>query len=232
MAQVENIVRMMDEMKVDNSSKNAEIATKLFEKLSLNKSNLKKSKIITTNPRNAVFLKLKEILNNEIKSKNLEISIYNWTIHTVTNNKIESRIIKRGKQIIVHNNDLRWDNTHFKRVYLGKYRSIIFNLTNMKNPIFKENVLNNLIQTKNIVHMKPEEIFPDIWKDILEMKSKKELIRLRNEGKELEEAVEGNYTCSKCKCKKVTYYELQTRSADEPMTAYFTCLNCNNHWKE
>ena len=32
--------------------------------------------------------------------------------------------------------------------------------------------------------------------------------------------------------KKCTYYQLQTRSADEPMTTFITCLNCNNKWKE
>ena len=35
-------------------------------------------------------------------------------------------------------------------------------------------------------------------------------------------------SCGKNKC---TYYELQTRSADEPMTTFVSCLNCGNHWK-
>jgi transcription elongation factor S-II len=28
-----------------------------------------------------------------------------------------------------------------------------------------------------------------------------------------------------------TYYQLQTRSADEPMTTFVTCVNCDNRWK-
>lgn len=31
---------------------------------------------------------------------------------------------------------------------------------------------------------------------------------------------EGAYTCGKCKKSKTTYYQQQTRSADEPMTTY------------
>jgi transcription elongation factor S-II len=31
--------------------------------------------------------------------------------------------------------------------------------------------------------------------------------------------------CPKCKNKKCTYYQMQTRSADEPMTTFLTCLN-------
>lgn len=215
-------------MDIDDQMNNVNVATLLFKSLSLTKKKIKK---ITNsyNPRNDIFLKLNEILHNEIKSKNLEISIYNWTIQNIKKNKIKPVIYKNG---IVNNNDLSWNNSHFKRVYLSKYRSISFNLKNDKNHIFKENVIKNIIQTKDIVNMKPEEIYPDVWEDVFKRQMKKEMIHLRNEGKELEEAIEGNYTCNKCKCKKITYYELQTRSADEPMTVYFTCLKCNNHWKE
>ena len=216
---------------INTYNNNVDIATKLFDTLTLTKHfKIKKNK--ENNPRNNVFIKLNEILQNEKKSKNLEISIYNWTIQNVKNNKINPKITQKGRTIIVNNNDLSWDNSHFKRIYLSKYRSISFNLQNENNSIFKENVISNIIPTKNIVNMKPEEIYPEIWEEVFQNKIKKEMIRLKNEGKELEQAVEGSYTCKKCKCKKITYYELQTRSADEPMTAYFTCLNCQNHWKE
>jgi transcription elongation factor S-II len=39
------------------------------------------------------------------------------------------------------------------------------------------------------------------------------------------------FTCGKCKQKKCTYYQLQTRSADEPMTTFVQCVNCGNRWK-
>lgn len=39
------------------------------------------------------------------------------------------------------------------------------------------------------------------------------------------------FQCSKCKERKCTYYQMQTRSADEPMTTFVTCVNCNNRWK-
>lgn len=43
--------------------------------------------------------------------------------------------------------------------------------------------------------------------------------------------VDGAHLCNKCKTYKTTYYQLQTRSADEPMTTYVECHNCNNRWK-
>ncbi|MGA1354731.1 MAG: hypothetical protein ACO32I_08185 [Candidatus Limnocylindrus sp.] len=37
--------------------------------------------------------------------------------------------------------------------------------------------------------------------------------------------------CRGCRQYKVTYYEMQTRSADEPMTCFCTCHNCGKKWK-
>jgi transcription elongation factor S-II len=39
------------------------------------------------------------------------------------------------------------------------------------------------------------------------------------------------FTCKKCKSKKTTYYQQQTRGADEPMTNFVSCLECGNKWK-
>ena len=40
-----------------------------------------------------------------------------------------------------------------------------------------------------------------------------------------------NFTCYRCKSKRCSYYQLQTRSADEPMTTFVTCIDCGNRWK-
>ena len=45
------------------------------------------------------------------------------------------------------------------------------------------------------------------------------------------EASTDTFTCRKCKSKKCTYMQIQTRSADEPMTLYVTCIECGNRWK-
>ena len=39
-------------------------------------------------------------------------------------------------------------------------------------------------------------------------------------------------TCRRCKGSNVDYVEKQTRSADEPMTVFATCLDCQTRWKE
>uniref|UniRef100_A0A7S2ZL30 DNA-directed RNA polymerase subunit n=1 Tax=Rhodosorus marinus TaxID=101924 RepID=A0A7S2ZL30_9RHOD len=38
--------------------------------------------------------------------------------------------------------------------------------------------------------------------------------------------------CPKCTHDKAYFYELQTRSADEPMTIFFRCEKCGHQWSQ
>ena len=49
---------------------------------------------------------------------------------------------------------------------------------------------------------------------------------------EKQEAMTDQFKCGRCKSRECTYYELQTRSADEAMTTFITCLKCGNRWKQ
>lgn len=51
------------------------------------------------------------------------------------------------------------------------------------------------------------------------------------------EVAEGVLTCTRqlkdgtiCNSKRVFYYQIQTRSSDEPMTTFATCCSCGNNW--
>ncbi len=38
--------------------------------------------------------------------------------------------------------------------------------------------------------------------------------------------------CPKCHYEEATYFQMQTRSADEPPTSFYTCLKCGHKWRE
>ena len=48
---------------------------------------------------------------------------------------------------------------------------------------------------------------------------------------QVEKAISTEFQCGKCKQKRVSYSQAQTRSADEPMTTFCECQNCGNRWK-
>jgi len=61
------------------------------------------------------------------------------------------------------------------------------------------------------------------------MKEQKELEYIRET--QPSKVVDGLYKCYKCNNKKISTYSAQLRSADEPMTHFFTCIQCGNRWK-
>lgn len=38
--------------------------------------------------------------------------------------------------------------------------------------------------------------------------------------------------CDRCGHKEASFFEMQTRSADEPMTIFYQCISCKHTWKE
>ena len=75
--------------------------------------------------------------------------------------------------------------------------------------------------------MTHQEMNEDIWKELLEKKMKRDANKYTNNI----QASTDMFTCRKCKSKRCTYYEIHTRSEDEPATIIVTCLECGKNWK-
>jgi transcription elongation factor S-II len=97
----------------------------------------------------------------------------------------------------------------------------------LKNETLLNKVISGEIKAQEIAFMTHQEIFPEKWEDLIKAKS----IRDKNKFEQNLEAATDTFTCRKCKSKKCTYYQMQTRSADEPMTIFVTCIDCGNRWK-
>lgn len=110
-----------------------------------------------------------------------------------------------------------------------KYRSIIFNLKDPKNPDLRRKVLLGQVKAERLIDMSPEEMASDQRQREIEQIKEKALFECERAA--APKASTDQFKCSRCGKKETTYYQLQTRSADEPMTTFVTCVNCNNHWK-
>nr|XP_045005680.1 transcription elongation factor A protein 3 isoform X2 [Jaculus jaculus] len=113
--------------------------------------------------------------------------------------------------------------------YRNRVRSRISNLKDPRNPGLRRNVLSGAISTGLIAKMTAEEMASDELRELRNAMTQ-EAIR------EHQMAKTGGTTtdlfqCSKCKKKNCTYNQVQTRSADEPMTTFVLCNECGNRWK-
>lgn len=173
------------------------------------------------NNREKVIEKFESLIKNENISnyktiaKDIEKGIYNSSLKYADS----KGIIKR------------WDNKLFKKIYLAKSRSVYSNLDG--NSYIKNKRLLTRLQSKEfkpyqIAEMEPIRLFPENWKKLLDEKSKRDKL-LYETRKEMATDI---FKCGRCKKNECTYYQLQTRSADEPMTTFITCLNCGKRWKQ
>lgn len=158
--------------------------------------------------RTNIANKLASILGNTKDSSNLEKGIYNYCLDHAT----KLNIVKK------------WDNNYFIKIYLDRVRTIYINL---KNSDLKVRVQNKNIMPHEIAFMTHQDMQPNKWDDLIKEKK----IRDENKYEPKLEASTDNFKCYKCKSNKCTYYQLQTRSADEPMTTFVNCLECGNRWK-
>ncbi|XP_071757724.1 transcription elongation factor A protein 3 isoform X3 [Centroberyx gerrardi] len=113
--------------------------------------------------------------------------------------------------------------------YKNRVRSRISNLKDPKNPGLRRNVLAGAIDLHRIATMTAEEMASDELKQLRNVLTQ-EAIR------EHQMAKTGGTTtdllqCGKCRKKNCTYNQVQTRSADEPMTTFVLCNECGNRWK-
>ena len=160
-------------------------------------------------------IKFDTFLNNLTLSKNIEKSIYNYIINVAK------------KKNIMRN----WDNNIFYMLYMNKCRSIYSNLntdTYIKNNYLLKSIIDKKINPNKIASLSVYDIFPDNWKELMDLKSKMDELKYKLKP----EAMTDQFKCRKCFSRSCSYYEVQTRSADEPMTQFITCLNCKNRWKQ
>lgn len=166
------------------------------------------------NIRMKCIKKLDEIIDNQDLSSKIESSIYNYSV-----SKFKGTI------------DTLWEYPKFKRIYLNKISSIYLNV-NPKSHIQNKNLLPKLkkgaINPDIIAFLTPLELFPEHWKKLIDDKLITDsFLHNKKAG-----AVSNYFVCGRCKKKSVTYYQLQIRSSDEPMTTFFTCTSCGKKWKQ
>lgn len=157
--------------------------------------------------------KLNIIIDDKNICENIEKSIFNYASQQCELKNIEPDI----------------ENKLFLRIYVNKLMSLYNNLKKdsyIKNEDFLNEVKNGQINLSNIAYLSPQEVNKKHWKKYIDKQSAvDEFLYSRTAGIRTEE-----YKCGRCKERKCSYYQMQVRCSDEPMTTFINCLNCGNSW--
>jgi transcription elongation factor S-II len=131
-----------------------------------------------------------------------------------------------SKDVIKH-----FDNSLFTLIYKSSMRRLVSNLdpnSYVHNAQLLNKIKNNDLSIKNLAEMNIMDYAPHIYSDLRERQVLREQTQLEGN----KSMATDMFKCGRCQKRETTFYELQTRSADEPMTKFINCLNCGNHWRQ
>ncbi len=130
------------------------------------------------------------------------------------------------RKVICH-----WTNPLYSDIYTMILRTVVANL-HPASPVKNHRLMARLrageLALTDIPAMNDMELYPENWRALIERQSLREARILEGD----KGMATDRFRCGRCHKKECTYYEMQTRSADEPMTIFITCLNCGKRWRQ
>lgn len=128
-------------------------------------------------------------------------------------NAILNRCIRDAQKWLV---DIDWESPAFMEMYRSRAVSL-----------YPHRHLVETMGVTEFVNSTPVDHCPSRWKPILMAAMEKDKAKYDRKA-----TANIEIFCRSCKRKtKCSYYLMQTRSADEPMTMFVTCLECDARWK-
>lgn len=173
----------------------------------VNKARLQCLKVIETK---LTFMKKED-------KQRLEQGIFNATIQTCKNRHIW----------------ICYENPEFIAMYQIICRKTVTNLdptSYIHNTGLYERYKSATYSAGDIGSLGAYEMYPEKWRSLIDIQLKRDKHLLEG-GADLEYATD-MFKCSRCGKRKCTYYEMQTRSADEAMTVFIKCVICKKEWKQ
>jgi len=117
-----------------------------------------------------------------------------------------------------------WYNPEFVCLYQKEIEDLKYDLQNsplLSTKIAEKTVLPNEISLMSSVQRNPEK-----WHLYMKKRYAREASMFEVDLSQ----VTDQFVCKVCKQRKCVYVEKQTRSADEPMTVFITCILCGYRW--
>lgn len=116
--------------------------------------------------------------------------------------------------------------------YTNRVLEILHNIKDKDNIEFREGIVNGKIKPEELATMDEVKMLNKAKRKELDKTIEDKVNEARSDwDKKHSKVLSGVYKCRKCGGDKTTQFEMQTRSADEPMTVFISCVECGNSWK-
>lgn len=161
-----------------------------------------------TKTRSALRDQLASVVEKQKDAVNIEKGIFNYAIEDAT----RKHLVKK------------WENIHFVEIYLTRFRTILNNLKS--SPYLLEQMRSKKWKPHEIAFLSHYEMSPERWEKLIAEKQERD-----KNIYDVQQKINSEFKCRRCKSNNCSYYQLQTRSADEPMTTFVSCQECGNRWK-
>jgi len=116
--------------------------------------------------------------------------------------------------------------------YTNRVLEILHNLKDKENEEFRLKIINGDILPEKLAVMDEIEMLDTKKRNEINKTIENKVNESRSDWNEKHtKVISGVYKCRKCGGSKTTQFEMQTRSADEPMTLFIHCVDCGNQWK-
>lgn len=112
-----------------------------------------------------------------------------------------------------------------------KYLQLVRNLRDEGNSQLRLRVALGHLAPEDLVTLSAADLAPeDVQREIQDMDAyNKEASKMR---KPTAQMTTQFGACGKCRSTKISYFMMQTRSADEPMTIFISCTTCGHSWRK
>jgi DNA-directed RNA polymerase subunit M/transcription elongation factor TFIIS len=192
---------------------------------------LKRSQIC----RNKCLKGLKDLIKNKIPAKygisfnhedilaeKIEKSINNRMIK-----ELDTNIPARGET----KKHISWKDSKVRSRYKQYYVKVYSNMYINDNSLYVlECIKAKTIRPVDIVNKSHGQLLTPVQHEQMLIRIQKDIDR-RGVFPYKREIIGGLFKCGRCKSEKTSSTQFQTRSADEPITTFIHCENCDNRWR-
>ena len=157
---------------------------------------------IDTQSRNNITEQLTKLISKEL-AKAVEVSIYEFSKDYAETNDTPYLI---------------------QSIYDTRSEEILAQLNNKESTYLLQALKNKKIDASKVAFLKPEEINPDKYENIIKKREMEEYKKNNAVGSSV-------FTCVKCKKARCEVTQKQVRAGDEPPTTFVNCLECGHTFR-